>query len=377
MSTATRTTSAAALCLLLLIAGTQPAVADDGEVVAIEVSSPTTVQDILRATSEQLDIQFIWGNDKSLSAPIQGSVAFRGTNETVFSQVRTLLLTYDLVLIRIARKTATQKETYRVADMRQSSVGISLRAEPISLSETNLETYEAEPWRYVTTTIHLEHARDLRNMRTALSRIVSGNAIGQITEVPDSGALMMTDFAPKVVAAYRMIKRMDVAPPEPTSGPRMTVIKIEHARAQELARLIETLLLRRPAKGQAASSAPRVVADNRTNQIVLSGEAGMVSQIESMIKQLDVKSLPRPVLAPRPPVTARVVRLNEMSAAEAADSLTLFVRGAGEIFDTRPTVVALRSTNALVIAGTERAHKVLGELIASLDVARDATEKGK
>ena len=374
-SRAVRVASTLGMCLIVGLVGLQPAHAEDPATINIEVANNATVKELLDVASETLGLQFIWSREKSLTSPIQGRPVFRGSSTTVFNNIRTLLHTYDLALIPIGRAQKQQKTTYRVADMRATSVGMSLRAEPIELNDGNLATFEAEPWRYVTTTITMENATDMRNMRSALSRIVTGSSIGQITEVPDARALMMTDFAPKVVSAYRMIKRMDVKPPQPHTGPRMTVIKMEYARARDLARLIETLMMK-PSKG-GPLVAPRVVADDRTNQIVLSGEAGLVSQVEMMIKQLDVPGTPRTTPPPRPPVTAHVVRLNAMLAQDAAKALTLFVRGATKLFVYRPTVVALQSTNALVIAGTERAHQILGELIRSLDKAPSAKDEGK
>ena len=368
------TTTALTLALCLLLAS--PAHADE---VTIDITGDsTTVQQLLVMAAEQLEIQLTWGQEKTLRMPIEGKPKFIGSKADVFSQVRTLLLTYDLVLIPIGSAAGAQKATYRVADVRQYSV-MSMRAEPIVLTDENLATFEGQPWRFVTTSIQLEHLSDLRNLRTALSKIVTGSSIGQITEVPQSRSFMVTDFAPKVVAMYRMIRRMDVEPLPTLDGKRVAVIKMEFARAKDISNLIDVLLRpRAPAvKGRqiVPPDVPRVVADDRTNQIVLSGEARSVALIEEMIKKLDVPSHAGKPLPPRPPTAAKVVHLKHMQAVDAAASLTEFVRGATELFDVRPTVVALRSTNALVIAGTERAHKVIGELIQSLDRAPNGSEK--
>ena len=358
--------------------------------ITISLEEPTTLQAAMALIAEKLNLQFVWrARDKRLTRTIGGGITIRGTPEHVLSDFRTLLLSMEVVLMPIGDGNPTMKRTFFAQDVRASGTIHRLRAEPIALDEHNLAQYESEPWRFVTTTIHLDHPRDLRNMRTAVSKLVTGSSIGQVTEVPNASALVVTDFAPNVAAIYRLVRRMDVPQVGPASGPRVSVVKMEYAKAAEIAQLIERLIVReppppaptrRPSKGPAndpETRALRVVADHRTNQIVLSGTSGQVARVEAMIRQLDVPSLPK--AAPRPPAetVARVVRLNHLPSVEAQDVLTQFIKTSSRLFDAQPSVIALRSNNLIVVTGTERAHKVLSSLIASLDTAKspeDTTE---
>ena len=339
---------------------------------SFEPSMP--VLDAMQRVAERLNLQFAWhGSDKGLRQSVDGGPTLRGTPEQILSDFRTLLMGMEIVLLPVGERNPAMKRTFFAQDVKAGGVIRPLRPEPIELDEHNLDQYKGEPWRYVTTTIQLEHLRDLRHMRTAVAKLVTGSAIGQITEVPDANALVVTDFAPSVVAIYRLARRMDVPDDGPSSAPRIVVIKLEHADAREMARLADRLIVR-PAK-DAPPSRPvslRVVADARTNQVVVSGRAEPVAQMEAMIRQLDVAKLRKATLAPPAKPVVRVVGLKSVSAGEAQHALTQFVNASSNLFDVRPSILAVSSRNALLITGTEQAHKVLNSLIASLD---HATEK--
>ena len=73
---------------------------------------------------------------------------------------------------------------------------------------------------------------DLRNARNALTRIVTGQNIGNVTEVPDARAFVITDFAPNAVSIYKLLKEMDVKP----EGREVTseYVQLVHATADEI-----------------------------------------------------------------------------------------------------------------------------------------------
>ena len=80
----------------------------------------------------------------------------------------------------------------------------------------------------------MEHMQDLRNARNALTRIVTGQNIGNVTEVPSAKTFVVTDFAPNVVAIYRLLKQMDVpsASASTTTG-ETEAIKLQHGTATD------------------------------------------------------------------------------------------------------------------------------------------------
>lgn len=367
----------AALCALPMM-GTPSAHAGDndaGDNDIVEISwteSDITITDLLALTREKLGLQFVWqSRDKNLhNRTVAGNPVFRGTPSDVFGRVRSLLLTFDLICRPIG---AAKFKTYRVIDARQSGSLIAMQPEPVTITAENAASYEADSWRFVTTTFHLNHITDLRHVRTALSKLVTGSSIGQITEIPEARALMITDFAPKVVAAYRMISRMDVPPAAPPSGHDMAVVKLEHARVQQVAVLLSNLFAQRRI-GPNTPPQPRIVSDERSNQLVVSGETGQVRQIKEMIAQLDVQIAKR-APTPREPVTVEVVRLEHLNALEAAQSLMQLIGSSRALFPTRPSVVGMHTPNAVLLTGTEAARAILNRLVAELDVpTKDKTE---
>ncbi|HEX5754851.1 MAG TPA: secretin N-terminal domain-containing protein, partial [Arenimonas sp.] len=101
--------------------------------------------------------------------------------------------------------------------------------------------------------------------------------------VPSSGKiaaqgsnLVITDRAANVDRLSRLIARIDTA-----GGSEVEVIPLRHANAAEIARTLTQL------DGNAATAAPKLVADARSNSVLLSGDAGQRLRLRTLVAHLD------------------------------------------------------------------------------------------
>jgi type II secretory pathway component GspD/PulD (secretin) len=286
------------------------------------------------------------------------------------SLARSLLTFYELIMIPVGPGGA---DVLLVMDARQTSSILKLKPAHVTLTDENLSDYENQDGFFITTTIKVENMNDLRNARNALTRIVTGQNIGNVTEVPDAKAFVVTDFAPNVVAIYRLLREMDVpgAGSSTTTG-QTAAIAIEHASAAELASVLNrhyatTQTPQNTRQGVvSAPRAPRITADERTNQLLLTGTREQIAQVKKSIAMLDV-----PVALPSH--AAHLVRLTNIKAQEAANALVQLIMGSST-FTTRgpngivrPGVVPHRETNSLLISASPGHFQVLKALLGDMD----------
>jgi general secretion pathway protein D len=362
-----------------------------------------TIEAFLRAVGQATGVPLVWNpQDKSISGKkIIGNVHLKAPSEQLFSLVRALLTFYELVMIPVGPKGY---QVQLVMDARQTSSILKLKPEYVKLTEENLDLYETQDGKFITTTIKVENMTDLRNARNALTRIVTGQNIGNVTEVAAARAFVVTDFAPNVVAIYRLLREMDVQP----EGKEVVsvYITLEHASAEEIEPILTDLFTGRervtgsaqprrpnqPNDAEPEDPEPRIIADPRTNKIILYGTKTDIAEIREVIENLDV-----PVYIRNDRVN--VVRLKNLEAEETAEVLTTLIEAAS-IFgvasgsttgstgrprsgttaaggerhsreEEKPAVVADVKSNSLIIAATKRQFEELQRVIEAIDIKKD------
>jgi type II secretory pathway component GspD/PulD (secretin) len=364
--------------LVLLLALAAPVVADDEkpddeELVVINIDrDEIEMEAFLRIVSRACQVPMIWDPaDRAIRGRrLIGSVSIKMPRSEMLYSVRALLTFYDLVLIPVG---PAGYEMTLVADARNTSSILRLKAQPITLTDENLARYEHADGLFVTTTMAVEHMQSLQQARNAFARVVTGQNIGNVTEVQDARAFVVTDFAPNVVAIYRLLKQMDVPrPKDSTTAGRTVAITLEHAQAGALAATLARHYGDRPAAQterteQAAAppsdSAPRITADERTNRILVTGSDSEVEAVQKVIAILDV-----PVLSAS--VRAQVIRLKHIDATVAAEVLNAFIRRSPGLWDAggpEPGIVAHQEAAALLVSASRSDTDALLQLIAELD----------
>lgn len=176
------------------------------------VGEGITPRDLLVATQRATGIPIFWSDgDKAIVArKIQGPTRLRIVRD-VFETVRDLLVAQEIVLVPVG---APPHPSYVAMDARTLANQFILKASPtpIVLDDESVARLEGRSGLFVTATLRVNSA-NLRDVRTVLARLVTGQNIGSVQELPELGAIVITDFAPSVVQIYRLVQQLNAAKP--------------------------------------------------------------------------------------------------------------------------------------------------------------------
>jgi len=175
-----------------------------------------------------------------------------------------------------------------------------------------------------------------------------------------SNTLIMVDRAANIEQQVRIIDSLD----QDTSG-RPEIITLNHASAAALAMVIDSLENKADKK---AGDQIRLVADERTNSILLSGNPDYVLRIKSMIAHLD-----QPVINEG---STQVIFLRNARAKDLVPIITGTLTGEDPAGKTSPVmketviVQADEASNALIITAPPARMKSIQSVVRQLDIRR-------
>jgi general secretion pathway protein D len=388
--------------------GSVPAWAEE-EPSEIALTDEVTIEDFLRAVGQAAPGKspIVWDptNKVIKEKKILGSINLKAPPDKIFELVRALLTFYELAMVPVGPRGY---EVNLVMDARQQGAILKLKPRTITLTDDNLDEYENQDGLFVSANIRVEKMTNLRDARQALSRIVTGQNIGNVTEVPASRSFVVTDFAPNVVSIYRLLRQLDVQP----EGKVLTsaYVKLNYASADEIEPILtdlftgrERVAVGRPAQPQPQGGGssdieedpePRIISDLRTNTLIIYATQDDIREIEEVISHLDV---PITITSSR----VNVIPLKNLEAEETAtvlqsliDATSIFgVSGGGlstgrtgaagrtatprvgtaEVSpdqEEKPAVVADPKSNSLIIAASPRQLSELRRVIEAIDVKK-------
>jgi len=190
---------------------------------------------------------------------------------------------------------------------------------------------------------------------------------GHLAAHPASNMLIISDRAANVKRMVRIIQRIDSA-----GDDDVQVIALEHASAGEVVRVLSSLM---QASGP-ESAQVNMVADERTNSVLISGDRNARLKLQSLIAHLDT---------PLEDVgNTRVRYLRYSNAVDLATKLTEQVNGAAargattagagaapaRSNDAGIIIWAEEETNALVITAPPKTMRTLMAILDKLDIQR-------
>jgi general secretion pathway protein D len=186
---------------------------------------------------------------------------------------------------------------------------------------------------------------------------------------PSANMLIISDRAANVSRIVRIVQRID------RSGDGdLDVIRLEHASATEIVRVINSLS---SAQGADAAGAARIVADERTNSILLSGEQSQRLRFRTLITHLDtpleaggdtqVRYLR---YADAEKLAAKLKEQSGAAVAAAGGAAAAQAAAAPGGVDKSVTIWAEPETNALVITAPPKTMRSLMQVVDRLDVRR-------
>lgn len=185
---------------------------------------------------------------------------------------------------------------------------------------------------------------------------------GHLAAAPATNALVISDRAANVRRLARIIQQIDQA-----SDAEVEVISLKHAAAGEVVRVLTALSKDTPQQG--AQRTPTVIADERTNSVLIGGEPGDRLRMRALIAHLDT-----------PTETSGRTQVVYLHYAKAEELVKVLTGIAEQTVDPKqantPTqgadvsIQADVSSNALVITAPPDVFRSLQEVIRQLDIRR-------
>jgi general secretion pathway protein D len=201
---------------------------------------------------------------------------------------------------------------------------------------------------------------------------------GHMAAYPQSNMLIISDRAVNIERMIEIIARID----QPTSG-EVEFVKLNYAAAADVVRVLNTLQ-QQSKKGDPQSQQATLVADERSNSLLIGGDRGDRLQIRAIIAHLDTptesvgdthviylryakaKDLV-PVLTGVQTTQAKAAKAGGAPVGGAPPGVPVQMGGAGsDIFN----IQADESSNALVITAPPGVFRSLETVVKLLDVRR-------
>ena len=223
--------------------------------------------------------------------------------------------------------------------------------------------------RVVTQIISLERANP-DEVKRVLDPIVSKTS--SVLSYPPAGVLIVTDYLSNIRRLQEIVKELDVE----GAGEQITYQPLQNASASEVVKSLSTVFQQRRANAPQI----RMVADTRTNSVIILASVGDTESVRRLISMMDKD-------VPRGESNIQVYRLQNAVAEDLAKVLNSIIKDTGTAtgstaqaaaaaIKTSPVVsknvqiVPDKATNTLVIMAEREDYKVLENIIKQLDVPR-------
>jgi len=232
--------------------------------------------------------------------------------------------------------------------------------------ETRLRQEAIDPEdKVVTQLIPLEYA-DPNELKKLFAPLIAKNSV--IISYPPTGILIVTDVLSNIKRLLRIVKAIDVV----GIGEEISVVPVEHATATTLVKSLTSIFQRKVRrKGAPVSPGVRIVADERTNTLIIAATEHDTLKVKQLIELLDKK-------IPRGEGDIHVYYLQNANAEDLAKVLTALpakqakapAKGRAPIISKEVQIVADKATNSLVITANKDDYLVLEDVIKKLDIPR-------
>lgn len=191
---------------------------------------------------------------------------------------------------------------------------------------------------------------------------------GNVVAHDPSNVMMLTGRAAVVNRLVEIIERVDRAGDE-----EVEIVKLRYASASEMVRIVDSINKSQGKAANTGKSEPRAVADDRTNSVIVSGDAKARARIVNLIQRMDQEL--------ESSGNTRVVFLNYAKAEDLVKvlqgvSASIQAEAQGGNTQSRGSakrdisIDAHEDSNAVVITAEPDMMRSLEEVIRQLDVRR-------
>jgi general secretion pathway protein D len=205
---------------------------------------------------------------------------------------------------------------------------------------------------------------------------------GHLAAYPASNMLIISDRASNVNRMMRIIQRIDQQGDE-----AVDVIQLQHASAAEVVRIVNNLYAGNAAAEGAGMPSVKIIADDRTNSVLVSGETSQRLRLKTLVAHLDTplesggdtqvrylryadsEKIATKLREQIQGIVAAAVPTGAAAAggAAAAAAPTMTSTGAG---DKSVSIWAEPQTNALVVTAPPKVMRSINAIVDRLDIRR-------
>jgi general secretion pathway protein D len=248
-------------------------------------------------------------------------------------------------------------------DARGKNLELRLKREDISPED-----------KIVTQIFSLQHATP-DDMKKVLDPLISKTSV--IIAYPPTGMLIITDVLSNVKRLQEIVTALDVE----GVGQLISYVPLRYASATEMAKSLATIFQQQAVPGRAPVAPIKVVADDRTNALIILASENDMARIRELLKLMD-KEIPRgggsirvyylqnalaedlvKVLTGLPQQPKPTGAAGTAAAAAAASA-------SGSVFSKNVQIMADKSTNSLIITAETADYLIIEDVIRKLDITR-------
>ncbi|MGO2322702.1 type II secretion system secretin GspD [Vibrio casei] len=207
----------------------------------------------------------------------------------------------------------------------------------------------------------------VRELSPILRQLNDNAGAGNVVHYDPANIILLTGRASVVNRLAEIIKRVDQA-----GDKEVEVVELNNASATEMVRIVDALSKSADAKNTPELLQPKLVADERTNSILISGDPKVRQRLKKLISQLDVEMATKG--------NNRVIYLRYAKAEDLVKVLSGVSEnlqaekdaksGAASNSKTKVLITADPGTNALVLTAPPDIMKALEDVIGQLDIRR-------
>ncbi len=332
------------------------------------LSTPGMADELISVNFDQADIRTV----------LKAIGDITGINFVVDESVRGTVTVMSPTKIRLGEVYDVLESILEVHGFAAVPAGSLVKIVPKAKAATKngLVRFGSDPARIpqgdsiITQIMPLQYA-DAAEVSSIISPLVAPDS--ELGIYPRTNAIIITDTAASIRHIAQVIQRLDVA----GSQEQVSVIPLQYASAQVLAEQISRIMQKengavsQAVRARAVSgggSDGRILADARTNSLIVVADPQDTQAIRSLAQQLDVQ---RPVGANN----VHVTYLQNAKAKEVADSLTAALTNlkiSGALEGTQPVqVTADEGTNSVIIAASPQDYELIQGIIEKLDIVRE------
>lgn len=224
-----------------------------------------------------------------------------------------------------------------------------------------------EGYELVTRIVSLENV-PVNALSPLLRQMLDGGNLGSVVHYEPSNALIITGKASTVSRLLEVVRRVDVM-----GDKKELVIPLKYSSATDLADVLNSLSREGGKDAQPAPLQTRIVAEKRTNSLIVSGSDHARIRIQKLVSRIDTQNQGKG--------NTRVWYLKYAKAQNLSEVLSGITKkladgqgGALKAASPDPShdilITADEHTNSLVVTADKNIFQQLDEVIAKLDIRR-------